>query len=63
MVDAAGSARGLEDFERLLLRSASDRSAGAPGRLYQAVRGLAAVDQLDDDFTLLLLTRAQPPTA
>ncbi|HEV8113138.1 MAG TPA: SpoIIE family protein phosphatase [Planctomycetota bacterium] len=51
--DTEGRERGLEDFERELVATASGKLPGDPRRVYERVCAVTGTDLLLDDFTLL----------
>jgi serine phosphatase RsbU (regulator of sigma subunit) len=59
VVSADGVECGLDDLEARLLSQGLDLAANEPRQVYDAVRRFTGLDQLEDDFTLLLLTYAR----
>jgi serine phosphatase RsbU (regulator of sigma subunit) len=59
VVSADGVECGLDELEARLLSPAPDLPGNEPRQLYDAIRRFTGLDQLEDDFTLLLLTYAR----
>jgi serine phosphatase RsbU (regulator of sigma subunit) len=59
IVSADGIECGLDDLEARLLSPTPDLPGNEPRQLYDAIRRFTGLDQLEDDFTLLLLTYAR----
>ncbi len=63
IVEQDGRERGLEDFERELADPGADRSPGEARRRYDGARRAARTENLQDDFTLLVIDRVEPGSA